>query len=74
MQNGVSSIHYKANVVGSGAFQYNREIVVIRRIAGEGLVSNILCECLRRLIEVTRSLAPSNEERAYALYLLTTQK
>jgi len=45
MQNGVSSIHYKANVVGSGAFQYNREIVV-RRISCEGLVSNILCKCL----------------------------
>jgi hypothetical protein len=71
MQNGVSSIHYKANVVGSGAFQYNREIVV-RRISCEGLVSNILCKC--RLIEVTRALAPSNEESAYALHLLTTQK
>ena len=71
MQNGVSSIHYKANVVGSGAFQYNREIVV-RRIPCEGLVSNIVCEC-RTLIEVTRALAPSNEESAYALQLLTTQ-
>jgi hypothetical protein len=69
----VSSIHYKANVVGSGAFQYNREIVH-RRIACEGLVSSIVCESLRRLTEVTRALAPSNEERAYALHLLTTQK
>jgi hypothetical protein len=45
MQNGVSSIHYKANVVGSSAFQYNRELVV-RRIPCEGLVSNMVCECL----------------------------
>jgi hypothetical protein len=35
----------KANVVGSGAFQYNHEIVV-RRIPCEGLVSNIVCACL----------------------------
>ena len=58
MENGESSIHYKANVVGNGTFQYNREIVV-RRIPCEGLVSNIVCECLgRRLREVTRALAP----------------
>jgi len=70
----VSSLHYKANVVGSGAFQYNREIVV-RRIPCEGLVSNIVCDCLGQTDDrgYARS-CPSNEERAYALHLLTTQK
>jgi len=49
---------HKANVVGTGAFQYNREIVV-RRIPCEGLVSNIVASVSgRRLIEVKRALAP----------------
>ena len=67
-------MHYKANVVGSGAFQYNREIVV-RRIPCEGLLSNIVCEGLRQTTDrgYARS-CPSNEERAHALHLLTTQK
>jgi hypothetical protein len=63
-------VHYKANVVGSGAFQYDREIVV-RRIPCEGLVSNIVCACLWQTADA-RS-CPSNEERAYALHLLTIQ-
>jgi hypothetical protein len=63
---------HKANVVGTGAFQYNREIVV-RRIPCEGLVSNILCACLgQTAIKVMRS-CPSNEERAYALHHFTFQ-
>jgi hypothetical protein len=64
----------QGNVVGSSAFQYNREIVV-RRIPYEGLVSNIVCECLEQTADrgYARS-CPSNEERAYAVHLLAIKK